>query len=112
MSGFIHDAENFVDQHPGGAKIIQAYVGQDATPAFFGGVYDHSNAAHNVSASFNAIQRWTHVDAVQLLASMRVGALHGGLEQVNEDAIPPCQKLQIVAWKVGLADARGDSVQD
>lgn len=38
---------------------------------------------------------------VQLLASMRVGALHGGLEHVNEDAVPPCQKLQIVAWKEG-----------
>ena len=61
----------------------------------------------------NVIQQCTHVDAVQLLASMRVGALHGGLEQVNEDAIPPCQKLQIVAWKDGqLGDARADSVQD
>jgi cytochrome b involved in lipid metabolism len=25
--------------------------GKDATTAFFGGVYDHSNAAHNVSSS-------------------------------------------------------------
>lgn len=24
-------------------------IGKDATTAFFGGVYDHSNAAHNVS---------------------------------------------------------------
>ena len=24
-------------------------IGKDASTAFFGGVYDHSNAAHNVS---------------------------------------------------------------
>jgi stearoyl-CoA desaturase (delta-9 desaturase) len=24
-------------------------IGKDATTAFFGGIYDHSNAAHNVS---------------------------------------------------------------
>ncbi len=49
VSGFIHDVNDFVDQHPGGQGILQAYIGRDATPAFFGGVYDHSNAAHNVS---------------------------------------------------------------
>ncbi|THH01751.1 hypothetical protein EW026_g991 [Hermanssonia centrifuga] len=83
VSGFIHDVNDFVDQHPGGQGILQAYIGRDATPAFFGGVYDHSNAAHN------------------LLASMRVGALHGGLEQINEDAVPPCQKLQVVSRVAG-----------
>lgn len=50
ISGFIHDVEYFLDEHPGGPKMIQGYVGKDATMAFFGGVYDHSNAAHNVSS--------------------------------------------------------------
>lgn len=29
--------------------MIVKMIGKDATTAFFGGVYDHSNAAHNVS---------------------------------------------------------------
>lgn len=58
ISGFIHDVGSFIDEHPGGAHLLKKYVGKDATTAFFGGVYDHSNAAHNVrpfsfpSASF------------------------------------------------------------
>jgi stearoyl-CoA desaturase (delta-9 desaturase) len=28
-------------------------IGKDATTAFFGGIYDHSNAAHNVSSVLN-----------------------------------------------------------
>ena len=49
VSGFIHDVSAFLDAHPGGAHLLTKYVGEDATAAFFGGVYDHSNAAHNVS---------------------------------------------------------------
>jgi stearoyl-CoA desaturase (Delta-9 desaturase) len=49
VAGFVHDVGEFVDAHPGGTKLLEAYVGKDATTAFFGGVYDHSNAAHNVS---------------------------------------------------------------
>lgn len=48
ISGFIHDIGSFIDEHPGGAHLLKKYVGKDATTAFFGGVYDHSNAAHNV----------------------------------------------------------------
>jgi hypothetical protein len=50
VSGFIHDVEEFKEMHPGGKSILLAHVGKDATAAFFGGTYDHSNAAHNVSA--------------------------------------------------------------
>jgi len=78
VSGFIHDVSSFLDEHPGGRHLLSKNVGKDATPAFFGGVYDHSNAAHN------------------LLAMMRVGVLHGGLELESEKAIPPSQKLTIV----------------
>ena len=49
ISGLIHDVSEFVETHPGGTNALLAYVGKDATAAFFGGVYDHSNAAHNVS---------------------------------------------------------------
>ena len=49
VSGFIHDVGTFIDEHPGGPHLLIKMIGRDATTAFFGGVYDHSNAAHNVS---------------------------------------------------------------
>jgi stearoyl-CoA desaturase (Delta-9 desaturase) len=48
ISGFIHDVSSFMDEHPGGRHLLAKNIGKDATTAFFGGVYDHSNAAHNV----------------------------------------------------------------
>ena len=78
FGGFIHDISPFLDEHPGGRHLLTKNIGKDATTAFFGGVYDHSNAAHN------------------LLAMMRVGVLHGGLELESEKIIPPSQRLQIV----------------
>ncbi|KAF7326369.1 Acyl-CoA desaturase [Mycena venus] len=81
VSGFIHDVASFIDEHPGGAHWIIKYIGKDATTAFFGGVYDHSNAAHN------------------LLAMKRVGVLHGGIPQgVDEKVIPPSQRLKIARY--------------
>ncbi|KDQ17913.1 hypothetical protein BOTBODRAFT_543546 [Botryobasidium botryosum FD-172 SS1] len=100
VAGFIHDVGPFLDEHPGGRRLLESYVGRDATAAFFGGVYGHSNAAHN------------------LLAMMRVGVLHGGMEleadkpQLPTDtssnglnaeseygsdrSVPPSQQLQIL----------------
>ncbi|KAJ6486729.1 delta 9-fatty acid desaturase protein [Mycena sanguinolenta] len=81
VSGFIHDVASFIEEHPGGAHWIVKYIGKDATTAFFGGVYDHSNAAHN------------------LLAMKRVGVLHGGIPQgVDEKLIPPSQRLKIARY--------------
>ena len=48
IGGFIHDVSTFIDEHPGGRHLVVKNIGKDATTAFFGGVYDHSNAAHNV----------------------------------------------------------------
>jgi len=62
VGGFIHDVSDFIEEHPGGYGVIKHRLGKDATTAFNGGVYEHSNAAHN------------------LLSMMRVGALDGGLE--------------------------------
>lgn len=49
IAGFIHDVSNFLDEHPGGRHLLTKQIGRDATTAFFGGVYDHGNAAHNAS---------------------------------------------------------------
>jgi stearoyl-CoA desaturase (Delta-9 desaturase) len=48
ISGFIHDVSGFMDEHPGGRHLLAKNIGRDASTAFFGGIYDHSNAAHNV----------------------------------------------------------------
>jgi stearoyl-CoA desaturase (delta-9 desaturase) len=62
VAGVIHDVSGFIADHPGGKALISSSVGKDATALFNGGVYEHSNAAHN------------------LLSTMRVGILRGGQE--------------------------------
>ncbi|KAI8866194.1 cytochrome b5, partial [Ramicandelaber brevisporus] len=57
VGGIIHDVTQFIDEHPGGKKLVRAGLGKDMTKAFNGGVYNHSNAARN------------------LLSTMRVGVL-------------------------------------
>lgn len=51
IGGFIHDVSSFLDRHPGGKHQLLASTGKEMTAAFFGGVYSHSNAAHNVRDS-------------------------------------------------------------
>lgn len=69
ISGFIHDVSNFIEEHPGGPHLIIKFIGKDATTAFFGGVYDHSNAAHNVSCCLDIYLRLlpTLMDSSSLL---------------------------------------------
>ena len=62
VGGVVHDVSNFIAEHPGGKAMIGSGIGKDATAMFNGGVYMHSNAAHN------------------LLSTMRVGVIRGGME--------------------------------
>ena len=62
VAGVVHDVSGFLPDHPGGRALLRSALGKDATAMFNGGVYLHSNAAHN------------------LLATMRVGVLRGGME--------------------------------
>ncbi|KIJ40859.1 hypothetical protein M422DRAFT_32001 [Sphaerobolus stellatus SS14] len=78
IAGFIHDVSLFWTNHPGGEKFLQSSVGKDATAAFFGGIYSHSSAAHN------------------LLSMMRVGILQGGAEQhTPEYSVAPGERLYV-----------------
>lgn len=78
VSGFIHDVSEFLDQHPGGAAYLTKNFGIDVTGSFHGGVYRHSNAAHN------------------LMSMMRVGVLVGGGCPPSQ-SIPPSQALFVAA---------------
>ncbi|KAF2217935.1 hypothetical protein CERZMDRAFT_31589 [Cercospora zeae-maydis SCOH1-5] len=62
VAGVVHDVSQFINDHPGGKAMIRSGLGKDATAMFNGGVYMHSNAAHN------------------LLSTMRVGVIRGGME--------------------------------
>ena len=62
VAGVVHDVGHFIASHPGGKALISSAIGKDATSIFNGGVYLHSNAAHN------------------LLSTMRVAVLRGGGE--------------------------------
>lgn len=62
IAGIVHDVTDFIKDHPGGKALISTGIGKDATAIFNGGVYSHTNAAHN------------------LLSTMRVGVIRGGGE--------------------------------
>ncbi|KAF3390304.1 Acyl-CoA desaturase [Penicillium rolfsii] len=48
VDGVVHDATQFVDQHPGGKNFLFEQAGKDATRLFHGGaIHAHSNAAEN-----------------------------------------------------------------
>ncbi|PWN44028.1 putative stearoyl-CoA desaturase [Ceraceosorus guamensis] len=78
IHGFIHDVSAFIAEHPGGEHLLKAKIGKDATTAFNGGIYDHSNAAHN------------------LLAGMRVGVLDGGY-RLASDELAEAERLRTAA---------------
>lgn len=50
ISGIVHDVTGYITEHPGGQPLLKSALGKDATKAFTGGVYRHSNAAKNVLA--------------------------------------------------------------
>ncbi|CAH6723822.1 acyl-CoA desaturase 1 [[Candida] jaroonii] len=51
IGGIIHNVKSFIKEHPGGQALIRASLGKDATEAFNGAVYAHSNAGHNLLAN-------------------------------------------------------------
>jgi stearoyl-CoA desaturase (delta-9 desaturase) len=50
VDGIVHDVASFIENHPGGIKILEGKIGKDATMAFNGSVYRHSKAARNIAA--------------------------------------------------------------
>ena len=79
--------------------MLIKFIGKDATTAFFGGVYDHSNAAHNVGFLILSMGYQLTTNNSQLLAMKRVGVLHGGMPPgLDDKVIPPSQRLKIARY--------------
>lgn len=45
IDGLVYDVSEYLEEHPGGAKLLQNYCGRDASRAFNGGLNNHSQAA-------------------------------------------------------------------
>lgn len=45
IDGLVYDISEYSENHPGGKKVLHAFVGRDATSAFNGGLNIHSDAA-------------------------------------------------------------------
>jgi len=52
IEGFVLDITEFAGKHPGGAKILTAYKGKDATEAFNGGLNVHTKSARFLASMF------------------------------------------------------------
>mmetsp|Transcript_41224 Transcript_41224/g.66855 ORF Transcript_41224/g.66855 Transcript_41224/m.66855 type:complete len:417 (+) Transcript_41224:279-1529(+) len=63
VDGVVHDVSDFTATHPGGRQILESMIGKDVSAAFKGGIYKHTNAAHN------------------LLSNMRIARLAAGQEE-------------------------------
>ncbi|KAL0581454.1 hypothetical protein V5O48_000608 [Marasmius crinis-equi] len=74
ISGFIHDVSTFLEEHPGGSKLLTSNSGLDMTASFFG---DRADVR------------------LKRLSMMRVGILAGGVERPAEHATPESQRLYI-----------------
>jgi len=48
IEGIVYDVKDFFTSHPGGERYLKSSIGKDATVAFNGAIYDHSNGARNL----------------------------------------------------------------
>lgn len=51
VDGLVYDVSSYVNDHPGGAKLLKAYAGRDASLAFNGGLNNHTQAARTKARS-------------------------------------------------------------
>ena len=51
IDGLVADVTEFLPEHPGGEAIIKAYLGKDATKAFYGNITQHTQGARKLLAS-------------------------------------------------------------
>jgi len=74
VSEIVHDVTEFMGEHPGGKAILENMVGKDATRQFNGGVYEHSNGAHNLLSQMRIgrianAEEWAPVDEAEAAAA-------------------------------------------
>jgi len=92
IAGVVHDMTTFIKDHPGGRAMITSGIGKDATAMFNGGVYNHSNAAHN------------------LLSNFRVAVVRGGCEvEIWKQAQREKRDVDAVTDSTGAKIIRADA---
>lgn len=64
IDGVVYDVHEFKKIHPGGEKLIINYIGKDASIAFNGVVYEHSNAARNLMSHFRIGKVDSQMDSI------------------------------------------------
>ncbi|CAJ0827257.1 5696_t:CDS:2 [Entrophospora sp. SA101] len=93
IEGIIYDVTNFIEEHPGGRSLITTSIGKDMTTAFNGGVYDHSNAARNLTSNFRVgviagggeVESHEYLNRPTLLASWWNPNILSGLDLQRSD---------------------------
>jgi stearoyl-CoA desaturase (delta-9 desaturase) len=53
VEGRVHDVHDFLPEHPGGEDILKAYIGKDATKAFYGNIVQHTHGARKILESLS-----------------------------------------------------------
>ncbi|KZT20631.1 hypothetical protein NEOLEDRAFT_1122368, partial [Neolentinus lepideus HHB14362 ss-1] len=98
ISGFVHDVSSFMQEHPGGETYLRAHVGKDATSAFYGGTYDHSEVAVNLLATLRVsiLRHGVEVVAATPSSNDSHDAPHDGADERCAAHVPPGKKLQII----------------
>ena len=51
IEDLVYDVSSYAATHPGGAKVLAAYAGKDATSSFNGGLNNHTQAARTKARS-------------------------------------------------------------
>jgi len=51
VDSLVYDVHDFLPEHPGGQPILKAYIGKDATKAFYGNIVQHTAGARKLLAS-------------------------------------------------------------
>jgi len=57
IEGLVYDVSSYAAMHPGGAKVLTAYAGKDATLSFNGGLNSHTQAARTKARSLVVASR-------------------------------------------------------
>ncbi|KAH0608541.1 uncharacterized protein H6S33_001675 [Morchella sextelata] len=106
VAGVVHDVTAFLNDHPGGKAMINSGIGKDATAIFNGGVYNHSNAAHNLLSNFRvAVIRGGCEVEIWKQAQKENKEVRAALDSNNQRIVRAGDQVTRIAAPIALAPA-------